>query len=102
MFGIPSRIVERAQHVRFVSLLWVIAFLISLPSSYLLSTHQIGQLLDEGMSESERLDLEDAEAVCRRFLAWDLKANEDDICEGQVKIKLEGVLGRDSVLESSQ
>jgi DNA mismatch repair protein MSH5 len=54
------------------------------------------------MSESERLDLEDAEAVCRRFLSWDLKTDEDDICEGQVKIKLRGVLGRDHVDESSQ
>jgi len=80
IFGIPSRIVKRARHV-----------------SYLLSSHQIGQLLDEGMSESERLDLEDAEAVCRRFLAWDLKADEDDICEGQVKIKLDDVLGRDTL-----
>ncbi|KIM43410.1 hypothetical protein M413DRAFT_436269 [Hebeloma cylindrosporum] len=85
IFGIPSRIVERAQHI-----------------SCLLSSHQIGQLLDEGMTESERLDLEDAESVCRRFLSWDLKADEDDIKEGQVKIKLRDVLGRDPVVDCPQ
>lgn len=54
------------------------------------------------MTESERLDLENAEAVCRRFLSWDLKADEDDINEGQVKTKLRGVLGRDPVVDCSQ
>jgi DNA mismatch repair protein MSH5 len=54
------------------------------------------------MTESERLDLENAEAVCRRFLSWDLKADEDDINEGQVKKKLRGVLGRDPVVDSPQ
>lgn len=52
------------------------------------------------MTESERLDLENAEAVCRRFLSWDLKADKDDINEGQVKIKLGGVLGRDPIVDS--
>lgn len=47
------------------------------------------------MTEKERLDLEDAEVVCRRFLAWDLMVDgEEDICEGQVKEKLAAVLGR--------
>ncbi|KAF8957258.1 hypothetical protein BDZ97DRAFT_2079293 [Flammula alnicola] len=77
IFGIPSRIVDRAQYV-----------------SRLLSSHQLSLLLDEGMTDVERSDLEDAEAVCRRFLAWDLKADEEDICEGQVKVKLAAVLGR--------
>jgi len=54
------------------------------------------------MTESERLDLENAEAVCRRFLSWDLKADEDDINEGQVKIKLGDVLGKDPVIHSPQ
>ncbi|KAF8194135.1 hypothetical protein BJ912DRAFT_924219 [Pholiota molesta] len=77
IFGIPLRIVERAQYV-----------------SQLLSSHQLGRLLDEGMTETERVDLEDAEAICRRFLAWDLKAEEEDICEGEVKRKLGVILGR--------
>jgi len=62
--------------------------------SYLLSTHELGQLLDEGMSEAERLDLAEAEVVCRRFLQWDLKA-EAEKEDGRVKMKLGDVLGRD-------
>lgn len=45
------------------------------------------------MSDDERADLEDAEAVCRRFLEWDLKS-EKDYDEKQVKTKLGKVLGR--------
>ncbi|KAI5896843.1 uncharacterized protein SCHCODRAFT_02725125 [Schizophyllum commune H4-8] len=60
-------------------------------SSRLISTHELGQLLDEEMSEKERDELEEAEAVCRRFLAWNL--GEDDGTE--VKAKLAKVLGRE-------
>lgn len=77
LFGVPMRIVERAQRV-----------------SHLLSTHELGQLLDEGMSEAERLELEEAEVVCRRFLKWDLKAEADSEDDG-VKAKLGHILGRD-------
>lgn len=76
IFGIPMRIAERAQHV-----------------SHLLSTHELGQLLDEDMSEMERLELEEAEVVCRRFLEWDMKSKtvgEDN----WVQVKLGHVLGR--------
>lgn len=61
----------------------------------LLLTHELDRLLDEGMSEVERLELKEAEAICRRFLEWDLKEEaktEDD----RVKVKLGRVLGRDS------
>jgi len=44
------------------------------------------------MSDAERAELEEAEAVCRRFLAWDLKAEE--LVVGQVKKKLGKVLGK--------
>ncbi|KAF7288536.1 DNA mismatch repair protein 5 [Mycena chlorophos] len=71
IFGVPTRIVERAQHV-----------------SRLLSAHELGKLLDEEMTEEERFDLEDAEAVCRRFLAWDLDEDADN-----VKQRLADVLG---------
>lgn len=53
--------------------------------------HEIGRLLDEEMTEQERLDLEDAEAVCRHFLAWDLDAVDGD---ANVKAKLAVCLGR--------
>lgn len=51
-------------------------------------------LLDEGMTDGEKADLADAETVCRRFLSWDLKQDEeDDLTSGQVKSKLAAVLG---------
>ncbi|KAH9841446.1 DNA mismatch repair protein MutS [Rhodofomes roseus] len=61
IFGIPRRVAQRAQYV-----------------SRLLATHELGQLLDEEMSDVERRDLEDAEEVCRRFLAWNFARDNDD------------------------
>jgi len=63
--------------------------------SELISTHELGELLDEEMTEEERLDLEDAEGVCRRFLAWDLD-DKRDLGEGGVRAKLAEVLGRNN------
>ncbi|KAJ7212032.1 muts domain V-domain-containing protein [Mycena pura] len=74
VFGVPPRIVDRAQHV-----------------SYLLSTYELGKLLDEEMTEAERADLEDAEVVCRRFLQWDLEGDGG----GDVKGRLAAVLGKE-------
>ncbi|KAJ7016657.1 DNA mismatch repair protein MutS [Mycena alexandri] len=73
IFGVPSRIVQRAQHV-----------------SHLISTHELGKLLDEEMTDKEREDLADAEAVCRKFLQWDLEGDGG----GNVKGRLADVLGR--------
>lgn len=53
------------------------------------------------MSGDERADLEDAEAICRRFLKWDLKS-EGDYGDGEVKDKLGKVLGRANVVTNSQ
>jgi DNA mismatch repair protein MSH5 len=61
--------------------------------SQLLVNHELGRLLDEGMNEEERLDLVEAEEVCRRFLRWDLK-DEAEREDGRVKVKLGHVLGR--------
>ncbi|EEB91047.1 hypothetical protein MPER_10664, partial [Moniliophthora perniciosa FA553] len=36
------------------------------------------QLLDEGMSEKEKQELEDAEAICRRFLAWNIQGDDGE------------------------
>jgi len=58
--------------------------------SYLISTHELGQLLDEEMTDKEREDLEDAEAVCRKFLQWNLEGDGG----GNVKARLADVLGR--------
>lgn len=58
--------------------------------SHLVTIHELGRLLDESMTEKERLDLEDAETVCRRFLAWDLNVTDQGI---NVKTKLAACLG---------
>ncbi|KAJ7147040.1 DNA mismatch repair protein MutS [Mycena crocata] len=73
IFGVPSRIVQRAQHV-----------------SHLISTHELGRLLDEEMTDKEREDLEDAESVCRKFLQWNLEGDGG----GNIKARLADVLGR--------
>ncbi|KAL0961433.1 hypothetical protein HGRIS_006378 [Hohenbuehelia grisea] len=75
--GIPLRIIERAQYV-----------------SDLVSKHEIRRLLDEEMTEEERMDLADAEAVCRRFLVWDLEAEAEEPVG--VKEKLGAVLGQEA------
>lgn len=46
------------------------------------------------MSQQEKQDLADAEAVCRRFLAWDLDATLDETT-ASVKQKLALCLGLD-------
>jgi len=61
--------------------------------SHLLSTHELGQLLDEEMTEEETDDLKEAEIVCRRFLAWNLEQTEKE--NASVKGKLAEVLGRE-------
>ena len=57
-------------------------------TSKLLSNHEIVRLLDEEMTEEEEQDLRDAEAVCKRFLEWDL----DDRDGKGVKEQLKAVL----------
>lgn len=96
LFGVPAPIVDRAQYVRRGGT-YGFAHVVRLTRVYfskLLSTHQLGRLLDEGMTEAECVELKDAEAICRRFLAWDLEKSEEDICEGEAKKKLGEILGR--------
>ena len=56
--------------------------------------------MDEEMTDDERRDLEDAEEVCRRFLAWDLvrdeEANSDPDLRQDVKKRMAQVLGRET------
>jgi len=74
IFGISQRVVERAQYV-----------------THLLSAHELGQLLDEELTESETDDLKSAEMVCRRFMAWNLgETQKDSVC---AKEKLATCLG---------
>jgi len=40
--------------------------------SALLAAHELEKLLDEDMTEEEARELEEVEAIGRRFLAWDL------------------------------
>ncbi|KZT60301.1 hypothetical protein CALCODRAFT_492631 [Calocera cornea HHB12733] len=74
--GIPRRVVERAEHV-----------------TRLVAQDDIDQILNEALSEHERVDLESAQDVMKRFVAWDLgKWNtEDDLPD--LKTELRGILG---------
>ncbi|KAH9941054.1 muts domain V-domain-containing protein [Amylocystis lapponica] len=76
VFGIPRAVAQRARYV-----------------SKLLVTHELGKLLDEEMDDDERRALEEAEEVCRRFLAWDL-ARDGERVQRSVKEVLAEVLGR--------
>ncbi|KAI0670991.1 DNA mismatch repair protein MutS [Trametes maxima] len=77
LFGVPKRVTARARYV-----------------SELLTKHEICQLLDEDMSISERQELQEAEEVCRRFLAWDLSQGVEGGEVVPVRNKLAEVLGR--------
>ena len=47
------------------------------------------------MTDKERLEFEEAEEVCRKFLAWDFDTAKDD-SRGNIKEILGKVLGRDT------
>lgn len=59
----------------------------------MLANHELGRLLDEEMTEEEKLELERAEKVCRSFLAWNLEA-EKETGEADVKRMLRKITGR--------
>jgi len=69
IFGIPRRVVERARYI-----------------THLLSIHELGQLLDEEMTEVETDDLKDAEMACRRFMAWNLEETENNVKSKLVEV----------------
>ena len=94
-FGIPFRIVQRAQYVRQAMWHTISADDLSYCSQLIL-VHELEKLLDEDMTEDEKAELEDAETVCRRFLAWDLEDREG-LRECDVKAKLAEVLGKGSI-----
>lgn len=103
MFGLPRRIAARAEYVRYVThclqvsptpYTSVSALICFRPqSSELLAKHELGKLLEENMTDEERLDLQDAEEVARRFLEWDLTSDEA-LYQTGVKARLAKVLGR--------
>lgn len=74
LYGLPKPVVERAQYI-----------------SELITVHEIGRLLDDEMTKEEKKDLEDAEAVFKRFLDWRL----DEWSDEQVDVlgKLREILG---------
>lgn len=61
-------------------------------NSELYSAHALAKLFDEEMSKEEEDELQETEAICRRFLAWDLPASE--VGMGDRKLRLAQVLGR--------
>ena len=60
----------------------------------MLARHEMCVLLDEDMTSKERQELEDAEEVCRRFLAWKLEHEQADMSR-PVRDVLTEVLGRE-------
>lgn len=60
--------------------------------SNLYSAHELARLLDEEMTKEEEEDLQETEAICRRFLSWDFQ--DSDMGVGDRKRKLAEVLGR--------
>lgn len=62
--------------------------------SHLLSNYELGQLLDEELTETEKADLLEAESVCRKFMAWRLEDPEADQENAGAKAKLAAVLGK--------
>ncbi|KAI0822038.1 DNA mismatch repair protein MutS [Trametes gibbosa] len=77
LFGVPKRVSTRARYV-----------------SQLLAKHELCQILDEAMSDAERRDLEDAEEVCRRFLACDLLPDGGREDREPIRYELTKILGR--------
>lgn len=74
MFGLPSRIAQRAQYV-----------------SKLLGDHELGQLLEEKMTVEEQENIKAAGIATYKFLAMDLT---NDSHEKDIKLRLVEVLGR--------
>jgi hypothetical protein len=63
--------------------------------SRLVHAHDVGRLLDEAMPEDDLRQLQEAEEVCRKFLAINLLSDEgkSDVLSTGVKGMLEVVLG---------
>ncbi|KAG1745988.1 DNA mismatch repair protein MutS [Suillus paluster] len=76
MFGLPSRIAQRAQYV-----------------SKLVGDHELGQLLEEKMTTEEQEKIEAAGIATYRFLAMDL-TNDQGSHEEDIKTRLVEALGR--------
>jgi len=74
MFGLPSRIAQRAQYV-----------------SKLLGDHELGQLLEEKMTAEEQENIKAAGIATYKFLAMDLT---NDSHEQDIKSRLVKALGR--------
>lgn len=90
LYGVPRTVTDRAEYVRYALHRTPIERGTKEHGSDLLVHHDLAQLLDEDMSHEEKLELEEAETICRRFLEWDLNADDED-----VKGRLHSILGRD-------
>lgn len=90
--GLPSRVVQRAERVRYALNRVHVCAPSNIASSDLISQHELNQLLDEEMGDNERSELKAAEDICRRFLAWQLDERDGK----STKDKLAEILGRNS------
>lgn len=62
--------------------------------SALFAAHELEKLLDEDMTEEEARELEEVEAIGRRFLAWDL--NNETAMDRPLKEFVTDILGMTS------
>jgi DNA mismatch repair protein MSH5 len=59
--------------------------------SALFAAHELEKLLDEDMTEEEARELEEAEAIGRRFLAWNL--DDETVMDRPLKEFIAEMLG---------
>ena len=81
LYGISKSIVQRAELVRCALLVIWCGMVLIRPFclSDLVSSHAITQLLDEDMTQAEVDELQEAEGVCRAFLAWDIREDSEGL-----------------------
>jgi hypothetical protein len=58
-----------------------------LPARNLLDAGNLQRLLDEQLSEEQISELEEQEAMVKRFLSWDLDATERQLEDGKITIE---------------
>jgi len=61
--------------------------------SAVFTAHELEKLLDENMTEEEARELEEAEAIGRKFLAWNL--DNETAMDRPPKEFVAGILGRE-------
>ena len=75
--GIDSKIVNRAEEI-----------------TNLLASFEIDQIIAQGLSEEEKVDLRSSEMIARRFIEWEIPG-EDDVEVEELVTKIREILRED-------